>query len=158
MTQVCFLCNMEIGNTSLIFKKSDLTINGLVVPDQMTEGDVLCVNCFDQRLKNPKTNTSKARIDKLVNIFEKEMDKNEVNVDSILERLDTEMNGWSLSEPVKTAYLVQVMDIIEVAIPDESENFSAINQIRKMLSLNFDVKSQAEIKDQFNSKNIPSKT
>ena len=147
MTQVCFLCNMEIGNTSLIFKKSDLTINGLVVPDQMTEGDVLCVNCFDQRLKNPKTNTSKARIDKLVNIFEKEMDKNEVNVDSILERLDTEMNGWSLSEPVKTAYLVQVMDIIEVAIPDESENFSAINQIRKMLSLNFNVKSQAEIKD-----------
>ena len=158
MTQVCFLCNMEIGNTSLIFKKSDLTINGLVVPDQMTEGDVLCVNCFDQRLKSPKTNTSKARIDKLVNIFEKEMDKNEVNVDSILERLDTEMNDWSLSEPVKTTYLVQVMDIIEVAIPDESEKFSAINQIRKMLSLNFDVKSQAEIKDQFNSKNIPSKT
>jgi len=96
---------MKIGNTSLIFKKSDLTINGLVVPDQMTEGDVLCVNCFDQRLKNPKINTSKARIDKLVNIFEKEMDKNEVNVDSILERLDTEMNGWSLSEPVKTTYL-----------------------------------------------------
>ncbi len=147
MTQVCFLCNMEIGSTSLIFKKSDLTINSLVVPDQMTEGDVLCVNCFDQRLKSPKTDTSKARIDKLVNIFEKEMDKNEVNVDSILERLDTEMNGWSLSEPVKTAYLVQVMDIIEVAIPDESEKFSAINQIRKMLSLNFDVKSQTEIKD-----------
>jgi len=132
MTQVCFLCNMGIGNTSLIFKKSDLTINGLVVPDQMTEGDVLCVNCFGQRLKSPKTNTSKARIDKLVNIFEKEMDKNEVNVDSILERLDTKMNGWSLSEPVKTAYLVQVMDIIEVAIQDESEKFSAINQIRKM--------------------------
>ncbi len=147
MTQVCFLCNMKIGNTSLIFKKSDLTINGLVVPDQMTEGDVLCVNCFDQRLKSPKTNTSKARIDKLVNFFEKEMDKNEVNVDSILERLDTEMNGWSLSEPVKTAYLVQVMDIIEVVIQDESEKFSVINQIRKMLSLNFDVKSQAEIKD-----------
>lgn len=144
MTQVCFLCNMEIGSTSLIFKKSDLTINSLVVPDQMTEGDVLCVNCFDQRLKSPKTNTSKARIDKLVNIFEKEMDKNEVNVDSILERLDTEMNGWSLSEPVKTAYLVQVMDIIEVAIQDESKKFSAINQIRKMLSLNFDVKSGSE--------------
>ena len=86
-------------------------------------------------------------VDKLVNIFEKEMDKNEVNVDSILERLDTEMNGWSLSEPVKTTYRVQVMDIIEVAIPDESENFSAINQIRNMLSLNFNVKSQAEIKD-----------
>jgi len=158
MTQVCFLCNMEIQNTSLIFKKSDLTINGLVVPDQMTEGDVLCVNCFDQRLKSPKTNTSKARIDKLVNIFEKEMDKNELYVDSILERFDTEMNGWSLSEPVKTAYLVQVMDIIEVVIQDESRKFSTINQIRKMLSLNFYVKSQAEIKDYFNGKNISSKT
>ena len=147
MIQVCFLCNMEIGKTSLIFKKSDLTINGLLVPDQMTEGDVLCVNCFDQRLKSPKTNTSKTRIDKLVNIFEKEMDKNEVNVDSILERLDTEMNGWSLSEPVKTTYLIQVMDIIEVVMQDESKKISAINHIRKMLSLNFYVKSQAKIKD-----------
>jgi len=147
MTKVCLLCNMEIEKTSLIFKKSDLTINSLVVPDQMTEGDVLCVNCFDKKLKSPKTNTSKARIDKLINFFEKEMDKNEVNVDFILERIDTEMNGWSLSEPVKTAYLIQVMNIIEEAIQDESKKFPAMNQIRKMLSLNFDVKSQAEIKD-----------
>ncbi len=114
----------------------------------MVEGDVLCVNCFDKRLKNSKTNTSKARIDKLVNILEKEMDKNEINIDSILGTLDTEMNDWSLSEPVKTAYLVQVMDIIEVAIQDESQKFSAINQIREMLSLNFfNVKSQVGIKD-----------
>jgi len=75
------------------------------------------------------------------------MDKNEINVDSILGTLDTEMKGWSLSEPVKTAYLVQVMDIIEVAIHDESQKFSVINQIRKMLSLNFDTKSQVGIKD-----------
>jgi len=87
MAQVCFLCN-----TSLIFKKSDLTINNLLVPNQMTEGDVLCVNCFNQRLESPKTNTSKARIDKLVNILEKEMDENKVNIDSVLQRLDTEMN------------------------------------------------------------------
>ncbi len=147
MAQACVLCSMEIGNTSLVFKKSDLTINSLMVPNQMTEGDVLCVNCFNQRLKSPKTNTSKARIDILVNILEKEMDENKINVDSILERLDTEMNGWSLSEPVKTAYLVQVMDIIEAAIQDESEKFSTINQIRKMLSLNFDVKSHVGIKD-----------
>jgi len=148
MVQACFQCNIEIRNTSLIFKKSDLTINDLVVPNQMVDGDVLCVNCFDKRLKSSKTNTSKARIDKLVNILEKEMDKNEINVDSILGTLDTEMNAWSLSEPVKTAYLVQVMDIIEVAIQDESQKFSAINQIREMLSLNFfNVKSQAEIKD-----------
>jgi len=141
MVQTCFLCNMEIGNTSLIFKKSDLTINVLLVPNQMTDSDVLCVNCFNQRLKSPKTNTSKARIDKLVNILEKGMDENKINVDSVLQRLDTEMNIWSLSEPVKTAYLVQVMDIIEVAIQDESKKFTAINQIRKMLSLNFSVKS-----------------
>ena len=50
MAQACVLCSMEIGNTSLVFKKSDLTINGLLVPNQMTEGDVMCVNCFNQRL------------------------------------------------------------------------------------------------------------
>ncbi len=141
MVQTCFLCYMEIENTSLIFKKSDLTINGLVIPNQMTEDGILCVNCFDRMLKSPKTNINKARIDKLVNILEKAMDKNEVNVDSILDRLDTEMNGWTLSEPVKTACQVQVMDILEVAIQDDSKKFSAINQIRKMLSLNFYVKS-----------------
>jgi hypothetical protein len=36
------------------------------------------------------------------------------------------------------------MDIIEVAIHDESDKLSAINQIRKMLSLNFDVKPRSE--------------
>jgi len=141
MAQVCVLCSMEIGNTTLIFKKSDLTINSLIVPNQMTEKDVVCVNCFNQMLKNPKTNTNRARINILVNILEKEMDKNEVNIDSVLEKMDTEMNKWSFSESVKTAYLVGVMDIIEVAIHDESNKRSAINQIRKILSLNFDVKS-----------------
>jgi len=136
MAQTCFLCSLEVGNTSLIFKKSDLTINGLQVPEEMTEGNILCVNCFDQKLKSPKTNINKARLDKLVNILEKEMDKNGINVNSVIERLDTEMNSWSFSESVKTFYLVQVMDTIEVAIQDESQKFSAINQIRKMLSLN----------------------
>ena len=141
MSSVCFLCYTEIGNTSLIFKKSDLTINGLMVPTKMTEDGILCVNCFDRMLKSPKTNINKARIDKLVNILEKEMEKNEVNVDSVLDRLDAEMNNWRLSEPVKAAVLGQVMDILEVAIQDDSEKFSSINQIRKMLSLNFAVKS-----------------
>ena len=140
MSSVCFLCYTEIGNTSLIFKKSDLTINGLMVPTKMTEDGILCVNCFDRMLKSPKTNINKARIDKLVNILEKEMEKNEVNVDSVLDRLDAEMNDWRLSEPVKAAVLGQVMDILEVAILDDSEKFSSINQIRKMLSLNFAVK------------------
>jgi hypothetical protein len=140
MAQACILCSIEIGNTSLVFKKSDLTINSLIVPNQMTEKDVVCVNCFNQMIKNPKTNTNRARIDILVNILEKEMDENEVNVDSILEKMDIEMNKWSLSEPIKTAYLVEVMDVIEVAIYDESSKRTAINQIRKILSLNFDVK------------------
>ncbi len=144
MAQACVLCSMEIGNTSLVFKKSDLTINSLIVPNQMTEENVVCVNCFNQILKNPKTNTNRARIDILVNILEKEMDENEVNIDSILEKMDIEMNKWSLSEPVKTAYLVEVMDIIEVAIYDESSKRTAINQIRKILYLNFDVKPRSE--------------
>ncbi len=144
MAQACVLCNMEIGNTSLVFKKSDLTINSLIVPNQMTEKDVVCVNCFNKIIKNPKTNTNRARINILVNILEKEMDENEFNIDFVLEKMDNEMNKWSLSESVKTAYLVGVMDIIEVAIHDESNKLSAINQIRKMLSLNFDVKPRSE--------------
>ena len=141
MVEDCVLCSMEIGNTSLVFKKSDLEINSLVVPDQMTDKDVVCVNCFNGMLKNPKTNTNRARIDILVNILEKGMDENAVNFDSILKKMDTEMDQWELSEPVKTEYLVEVMDEIEVAIHDESNKISALNQMRKILSLNFDVKS-----------------
>jgi len=144
MAQACVLCSMEIGNTSLVFKKSDLTINSLIVPNEMTEENVVCVNCFNNLIKNPKTNTNRARIDTLVNILEKEMDENEFNINSVLEKMDTEMNKWSLSESVKTAYLVGVMDIIEVAIHAESNKQSAINQIRKMLSLDFDVKPRSE--------------
>ena len=144
MDHTCILCNMEIGDTSLVFKKSDLTINLLIVPTQMKENNVVCVNCFNQMLKNPKTNTNRARIDVLVKILEEEMEKNEVNIDSILEKMDVEMNKWSLSESIKTAYLVEVMDVIEIAIHDESSKMSALNQIRKILSLNFDVKSHSK--------------
>ena len=147
MDQTCVLCSMEIGDTSLVFKKSDLTINSLIVPTQMTEKNVVCVNCFNQMLKNPKTNTNRARIDVLVKILEEKMDENEVKIDSILEKMDSEMDKWSLSEPAKTAYLVEVMDVIEVAIHDESSKISALNQIRKVLSLNFDVKSHSKSLD-----------
>ena len=147
MVQTCFLCKLDIGNTSLIFKKSDLTINHILVPNQMTEDDILCVNCYDQRLKSPSTNLSKARINKLVNIFENERDKNEIKVDSLLKKLDTELNQWSIPEPDKTDYLVHVMDIIEVAIQDESNKLSILNQIRKTLSLNFDVKTRTKDQD-----------
>jgi hypothetical protein len=61
--------------------------------------------------------------------------------------MDNEMNKWSLSESVKTAYLVEVMDVIEIAIHDESNKLSAINQIRRMLALNFDVKSHSKTSD-----------
>ena len=115
-----------------------------MVPTKMTEDGILCVNCFDRMLKSPTTNINKARIDKLVNILEKEMEKNEVNVDSVLDRLDAEMNDWRLSEPVKAAVLGQVMDIIETSLQDDTNKFSAINQIRKMFFLNFAVKSQPE--------------
>ena len=144
MDHTCVLCNMEIGDTSLVFKKSDLVINSLIVPTQMTEKNVVCVNCFNQMLKNPKTNTNRARLDILVKILEEELDENEVNVDSMLKKMDAEMGKWSLSESVKTAYLVEVMDVIEVAIHDESSKMSALNQIRKILSLNFDVKSHSK--------------
>jgi hypothetical protein len=36
------------------------------------------------------------------------------------------------------------MDVIEIAIHDESSKMSALNQIRKILSLNFDVKSHSK--------------
>lgn len=131
---------MDTGNTSLVFKKSDLIINSMRVPNQMTENDIMCVNCYNQILKNPLTNVNKARIDILVNILEKEMYKNEINLDVIFEKTDTEMNQWSLSEAEKSEYLTEVMNIIEIAIQDESDKISTINQIRNMLSLNFDVK------------------
>jgi len=110
----------------------------------MKEDDVICVHCFNYRLRSPTTNISKIRIDALVDILQKEMDKNEINVDSVLEKLDKEMEQWSLSEPVKTFYLIEVMDIIEIAVQDQANKISTINQIRNLLSLNFDLKTQSE--------------
>ena len=110
----------------------------------MTDNDVLCVHCFDQRIKSPTTNVSKTRINTLVNILEQEMDSEAVDVDALLDKLDNEMNGWGFSEPVRTFYLVQVMDIIEVALTDQSSKLSAFNQIRKLLSDNFGISPQSE--------------
>jgi len=144
LDNTCFLCSKEIENTSLVFKNSDLTINHMAIPTQMKEDDVICVHCFNQRLRNTTTNINKKRIDALVAILQNEMDKNEINIDSILEKLDKEMEQWSLSEPVKTFYLIEVMDIIEIAVQDQSNNLATINQIRNLLSLNFDLKTQSE--------------
>ncbi len=144
LDNTCFLCSKEIGNTSLVFKNSDLTVNHLVVPAQMKEGDVICVYCFNHRLRSRQTNINKNRIDTLVDILQKEMLANEINVDSILGKLDKEMELWSLSEPVKTFYLVEVMDIIEIAAQYQTNKLETVNQIRNLLSLNFDQKTQTE--------------
>jgi len=140
----CFQCSKEIGNTSLVFKNSDLAINHLETPAQMKEDDVICVFCFNQRLRSRQTNINKNRIDTLVNILQNEMLKNEINVDSVLEKLDKEMELWSLSEPVKTFYLVEVMDIIEIAAQYQTSKLETANQIRNLLSLNFEPKTQSE--------------
>ncbi len=143
LDKTCFLCSKEIGNTSLVFKNSDLTINHLVVPSQMKEDDVMCVHCFNQRLRSRQTNINKDRIDTLVEILQEEMLKNNINIDSVLEKLDKEMDQWSLSEPVKTFYLVEVMDIIEIAAQYQTNKLETVNQIKNMLSLNFDLKTQS---------------
>ena len=133
----------EIGNTSLVFKKSDLEINHLVPPPQMKEDDLTCVHCFNQMLRSRQTNINKNRIDTLVEILQEEMLENEINIDSVLEKLDNEMEKWSLSEPVKTFYLVEVMDIIEIAAQYQTSKLETVNQIRNLLSLDFDKKTQS---------------
>ena len=143
MDDTCFLCSKEIGNTTLVFKNSDLKINHLVPPPQMKEDDVMCVHCFNQMLRSRQTNINKNRIDSLVEILQEEMLKDEINIDSVLEKLDQEMEKWSLSEPVKTFYLVEVMDIIEVAAQYQTNKLETVNQIKNMLSLNLDQKTQS---------------
>jgi tRNA A37 threonylcarbamoyladenosine dehydratase len=108
----------------------------------MKEDDVMCVHCFNQMLRSRQTNINKNRIDTLVEILQKEMLNNEINIDSILEKLDKEMDQWSLSEPVKTFYLVEVMDIIEIAAQYQTSKLETVNQIRNLLSLDFDKKTQ----------------
>jgi len=93
-------------------------------------------------LRSRQTNINKNRIDTLVEILQKEMLNNEINIDSILEKLDKEMDQWSLSEPVKTFYLVEVMDIIEIAAQYQTSKLETVNQIRNLLSLDFDKKTQ----------------
>ena len=143
LDKTCFICSKEIGNTSLVFKNSDLDDNHLVTPARMKEDDVICVHCFNQRLRSRQTNIDKDRIDTLVDILQEEMLKNEINIDSVLEKLDKEMERWSLSEPVKTFYLVEVMDIIEIAAQYQTNKLETFNQIKNMLSLNFDLKTQS---------------
>jgi tRNA A37 threonylcarbamoyladenosine dehydratase len=113
-----------------------------VPPPQIKEDDEICVHCFNQMLRSRQTNVNKNRIDTLVEILQKEMLENEINIDSVLDKLDKEMDQWSLSEPVKTFYLVEVMDIIEIAAQYQTSKLETVNQIRNLLSLDFDKKTQ----------------
>jgi len=110
----------------------------------MKEDDVICVHCFNQRLRSRQTNVNKNRIDTLVDILQEEMLKDEINIDSILDKLDKQMELWSLSEPVRTFYLVEVMDIIEIAAQYQTNKLETFNQIKNLLSLNSDLKTQPE--------------
>jgi hypothetical protein len=119
MTQICSLCNTTIENTSLVFKKSDLEINSLIVPSKLTEKDLVCVTCFNEMLEDPKTNVKKGRINTLTDIVKSEVGKNEINIDYIFKKIDIEMNKWSLSESDKVTYLLEITDIIEDATHDK---------------------------------------
>jgi len=138
MTVHCFLCSHELAETSIKFRINDLTTTGLLVPQEMTDEDIMCMNCFNSRLENPETNPNKSRIYTLVEIAKKEMDKDVIDVDSTLDKLDNEMNRWSLSESVKGSVLVEVMNIIELDMADRSSVLAAINQMRGLLPQPFE--------------------
>ncbi len=114
----------------------------MVALPQMKEDDVICVHCFNQRLRSRQTNINKNRIDTLVEILQEEILKDEINIDSILEKLDKQMELWSLSEPVKTFYLVEVMDIIEIAAQYQTNKLETVSEIKNLLSLNSDLKTK----------------
>ena len=119
MVESCILCSNEILKDSLKFKKKDLTTNEIVVPQGMTNTDLICVNCFNSRLEDPTTNLRKARLYILLNIVREEMQKKELDVDSLLHKLDEGMDQWSLSEANKVSYIEDVMKTVELDLQEE---------------------------------------
>ena len=131
VVESCILCSNEILKDSLKFKKKDLTINEIVVPQGMTDTDLICVNCFNSRLEDPITNLRKARLYILLNIVREEMRKKELDVDSLLDKLDEGMNQWSLSEANKVSYIEDLMKTVELDLEEEqSYMFSQIKRIK----------------------------
>ena len=149
MVESCILCSNEIIKDSLKFKKKDLTTNEIVVPQGMTETDLICVNCFNSRLEDPITNTRKARFNILLNIVREEMQKKELDVDSLLDKLDEGMNQWSLSEANKVRYIEDVMKTVELDLHEEqSYMFSQIKRIKDIFR-----KTHVNLLDDVNSNN-----
>ena len=147
MVESCILCRNEILKDSLKFKKKDLTTNEIVVPQGMTDTDLICVNCFNSRLEDPITNARKARLDILLNIVREEMRKKELDVDSLLDKLDEGMNQWTLSEANKVSYIEDVMKTIELDLQDEqSYMFSQIKRIKDIFR-----KTHVKLLDDVNS-------
>ena len=149
MVESCILCSNEIIKDSLKFKKKDLTTNEIVVPQGMTEMDLICVNCFNSILEDPITNTRKARFNILLNIVRDEMQKKELDVDSLLDKLDEGMNQWSLSEANKVSYIEDVMKTVELDLHEEqSYMFSQIKRIKDIFR-----KTHVKLSDDVNSNN-----
>ena len=149
MVESCILCSNEIIKDSLKFKKKDLTTNEIVVPQGMTETDLICVNCFNSILEDPITNTRKARFNILLNIVRDEMQKKELDVDSLLDKLDEGMNQWSLSEANKVSYIEDVMKTVELDLHEEqSYMFSQIKRIKDIFR-----KTHVKLSDDVNSNN-----
>ena len=149
VVESCILCSNEILKDSLKFKKKDLTINEIVVPQGMTDTDLICVNCFNSRLEDTTTNLRKARLYILLNIVREEMRKKELDVDSLLNKLDEGMNQWSLSEANKVSYIEDVMKTVELDLHEEqSYMFSQIKRIKDIFR-----KTHVKLLDDVNSNN-----
>ena len=149
VVESCILCSNEILKDSLKFKKKDLTINEIVVPQGMTDTDLICVNCFNSRLEDPTTNLRKARLYILLNIIREEMQKKELDVDSLLNKLDEGMNQWSLSEANKVSYIEDLMKTVELDLEEEqSYMFSQIKRIKDIF-----IKTHVKLLDDINSNN-----
>ncbi len=149
MAESCILCSNEILKDSLKFKKKDLTANEIVLPQGMTDTDLICANCFNSRLEDPTTNLRKARLHILLNIVHEEMRKKELDVNSLLDKLDEGMNLWSLSEANKVSYIEDVMKTVELDLQEEqSYMVSQMKSIKDIFR-----KTHVKLLDDVNSNN-----
>ena len=137
MVESCILCSNEILKDSLKFKKTDLITNEILVPQGMTDTDLICTNCFNLRLEDPVTNIVKARKYLLLDIVHREMSRMDVDITSLIDKLHNEMNKWSLSEGTKAGYIEDVMKMVESELEEEqSYMFSGIKKIKDVFTKN----------------------
>ena len=146
MVESCILCRNEILKDSLKFKKTDLITNEILVPQGMTDTDLICTNCFNLRLEDPLTNVGKSRTYLLLDIVRQEMGRKEFDVASLIDKLDKEMNKWPLSEADRGRYMENVMKMIESDLEEEqSYMFSGIKKIKDVFT-----KKHARLLDELN--------